>query len=60
MIPGVDTATSWTLLDYDGIPVQISVGFDHLLVLDKDGSVWGIGNNSYGQLGKENEGGSVT
>ncbi|MBP5207437.1 MAG: hypothetical protein J6330_03165, partial [Clostridia bacterium] len=60
VIPGVDTSTSWTLLDYDGIPVQISVGFDHLLVLDKDGSVRGIGNNSYGQLGKENEGGTAT
>ena len=60
VIPGVDTSPSWTLLDYDGIPVQISVGFDHLLILDKDGSVWGIGNNSYGQLGKENEGATVT
>ncbi len=60
VIPGVNTGSSWTLLEYDGIPVEISVGFDHFLVLDKDGSVWGIGNNSYGQLGKENEGGSVT
>ena len=60
VIPGVDVGSSWKLLEYDGTPVQVSVGFDHLLVLDKDGSVWGIGNNSYGQLGKENEGGTVT
>ena len=60
VIPGVNTGSSWTLLEYDGTPVEISVGYDHLLVLDKDGSVYGIGNNSYGQLGKENEGGAVT
>ena len=59
-IPGIKASNSWTLLEYDGIPADISVGYDHLLVLDKDGSVWGIGNNSYGQLGKENEGGAVT
>ena len=59
-IPGIKPSSSWTLLEYDGIPAQISVGYDHLLVLDKDGTVWGIGNNSYGQLGKEDEGGTVT
>ena len=60
-IPGVNTRTTgWTLVEYDGQPAQISVGFDHLLVLDKNGSVYGIGNNSYGQLGKENGGGTVT
>ena len=60
VIPGIDTTNSWTLLEYDGVPVQISVGFDHMLILDKDGSVYGIGNNSYGQLGKENQGGQVS
>lgn len=59
-VPGVSSGTSWNLLDYDGDPAEISVGFDHMLILDKDGTVWGIGNNSYGQLGKENEGGAVT
>ena len=59
-VPGVNTvSTAWTLLEYDGTPTHISVGHDHMLILDKDGSVWGIGNNSYGQLGKENEGGSI-
>ena len=60
VINGLNTSSSWTLVEYDGVPAEISVGFDHLLVLDKDGSVWGIGNNSYGQLGKENEGGTAT
>lgn len=60
-VPGVTPGrSSWAPLDFDGVPVEISVGYDHLLVLNKDGSVWGIGNNSYGQLGKEDEGGSVT
>lgn len=59
VVPGVRSGAEWRLLEYDGSPMQISVGFDHILVLDKDGSVWGIGNNSYGQLGKEDEGGSV-
>lgn len=55
----IGSSSAWKLLEYDGNPVALSVGFDHLLVLDKDGSVWGIGNNSYGQLGKTNEGGTV-
>ena len=52
-------STSWKLLKFSGVPASISVGYDHMLVLDKDGNVWGIGNNSYGQLGKTNEGGTV-
>ena len=60
-VPGiVANASNWTLVEYDGMPVSVSVGYDHMLILDKDGSVWGIGNNSYGQLGKTNVGGSVT
>ncbi|MBR5060157.1 MAG: CotH kinase family protein [Clostridia bacterium] len=45
---------AWGVVDYVGNPVDISVGYDHLLVLDKDGTVWGIGNNGYGQLGSLN------
>ena len=47
-------ANVWGVVDYTGNPVDISVGFDHFLVLDKNGTVWGIGNNSYGQLGSKN------
>ncbi|MBR5880251.1 MAG: hypothetical protein IKZ16_01070, partial [Clostridia bacterium] len=39
---------------------DISVGHDHLLVLDEDGVLWGVGSNTYGQLGKDNNGGSTT
>ncbi|MBQ3868998.1 MAG: CotH kinase family protein [Clostridia bacterium] len=60
-VPGINIGPDrWSLVEYDGIPVSVSVGYDHLLVLDKDGSVWGIGNNSYGQLGAADEGGTVT
>ncbi|MBR4206309.1 MAG: CotH kinase family protein [Clostridia bacterium] len=60
-VEGADTGSSgWTLLEFDGIPVEVSVGYDHLLVLDQAGGVWGLGNNSYGQLGKKDEGGVVT
>ena len=46
--------TTWGIVEYDGNPVDVSVGYDHLLVLDKNGDVYGIGNNSYGQLGSLN------
>lgn len=59
-IAPLGASTTWKLVDFDGDPVSISVGYDHMLVLDKNGNVWGIGNNSYGQLGKTNEGGTVT
>lgn len=39
---------------------DISVGHDHLLVLDEDGVLWGVGSNTYGQLGKDNNGSSTT
>ena len=59
-VPGVDTdAAPWTLLEFDGIPVSVSGGYDHLLVLAQDGAVWGIGDHRYGQLGGEDLGGSV-
>ncbi|MBR5679470.1 MAG: CotH kinase family protein [Clostridia bacterium] len=59
-VPGVDTDSApWTMLEFDGIPVSVSVGYDHLLVLDQNGTVWGIGDNRYGQLGEQDLGGSV-
>jgi alpha-tubulin suppressor-like RCC1 family protein len=53
------SSSTWKLVEFDGYPVSISVGFDHMLILDKDGNVWGIGNNSYGQLGTPDVGGTV-
>ncbi|MBP5312049.1 MAG: CotH kinase family protein, partial [Clostridia bacterium] len=51
--------TAWGIVEFEGDPVEISVGYDHLLILDKSGDLFGIGNNSYGQLGAENYGGSA-
>ena len=53
-------APGWGIVDFSGDAVDISVGFDHLLVLDKSGVLWGIGNNSYGQLGTANYGNSTS
>ncbi|MBQ2256590.1 MAG: CotH kinase family protein [Clostridia bacterium] len=39
---------------------DFSVGYDHLLVLDEEGVLWGVGSNTYGQLGKRNDGGNTT
>ncbi len=58
-IAPLGAASTWKLVEFDGYPVSISVGYDHMLVLDKDGGVWGIGNNSYGQLGTPNVGSTV-
>ena len=30
---------------------DISLGYDHALLIMEDGTLWGIGNNAYGQLG---------
>ncbi|MBQ5362166.1 MAG: hypothetical protein IIU63_02360, partial [Clostridia bacterium] len=45
---------------FDKKIVDISVGYDHLLVLDEEGVLWGVGSNTYGQLGKRNDGGNIT
>ncbi len=47
-------------VSFSGTIVDVSVGHDHLLILDDKGQMWGVGNNSYGQLGVANLGGSVT
>lgn len=48
------------LVKFDKKIVDISVGHDHLLVLDEEGVLWGVGSNTYGQLGKRNDGGTTT
>ena len=48
------------LVKFDKKIVDVSVGHDHMLVLDEEGVLWGVGSNSYGQLGKRNEGGHTT
>ncbi len=39
---------------------DISIGNDHMLLVDTDGNLWGIGSNAYGALGTTNLGGNVT
>lgn len=39
---------------------DVSLGYDHLLIVDEEGNLWGIGSNSYGALGTTNLGGNVT
>ena len=39
---------------------DISMGHDHLLIVDESGNLWGIGSNTYGALGARNVGGNVS
>ena len=48
------------LVSFNKKIVDVSVGHDHLLVLDEDGVLWGVGSNTYGQLGTKNSGGTTT
>ena len=44
-----------------GRPIaDVSLGHDHMLIVDTDGNLWGIGSNAYGALGKTNVGGNVS
>ena len=48
---GTTTSTRLGLVSFNGIIVDVSVGHDHMLILDDQGTLWGVGNNAYGQLG---------
>ena len=52
--------SSFGLVSFSGIVVDVAIGSDHMLVLDSNGGLWGIGNNTYGQLGAAGFGGAVT
>jgi len=39
---------------------QLSTGLDHILVLDKGGRVWAMGDDTFGQCGTGGEGRSST
>ncbi len=47
-------------IDFKGRVTDASTGHDHLLILDENGSMWGIGANNYGALGRQNLGGNVS
>jgi hypothetical protein len=46
----VSGSYNYSIIMNDGVK-SISAGYDHLLMLKWDGSVWGAGGNFYGQLG---------
>ena len=47
------------LVSFNGKIVDVSVGYDHMLIIDDKGVMWGIGSNSNGQLGSKNQGGTT-
>lgn len=44
------------VVPFNGKIVDVSVGYDHMLIIDDKGVMWGIGSNSNGQLGAQNQG----
>ena len=46
-------------VSFSGKITDVSVGYDHMLIIDENGTLWGVGSNSYGQLGAAGEGGNV-
>ncbi len=51
--------TRLDLVPFNGKIVDVSVGYDHMLIIDDKGVMWGIGSNSNGQLGTQNQGGTT-
>ena len=47
-------------VSFSGTIKDVKVGQDFMLILDSDNQVWGVGNNSRGQLGATNYGGSTS
>ena len=56
---GTNASNTLGLVSFNGKVVDVSMGFDHMLVLDDKGQLWGIGSNTYGQLGSSGVGGNV-
>ncbi len=50
---------TWGEIEFNGRVKDVSIGNDHMLILDDKGNLWGIGSNSYGALGPKNVGGNV-
>ncbi len=47
-------------IEFDGKVTDISMGHDHLLIMDDKSNLWGIGANNYGALGSAGVGGNLT
>ncbi len=56
---GTLNSVEWGEIDFDGKVTDVSMGHDHLLIVDEKGNLWGIGANNYGALGATNAGGRV-
>ncbi|BAK17762.1 alpha-tubulin suppressor [Solibacillus silvestris StLB046] len=48
LLPFVETAEAYGVTNHEDV---VDVGKNHFIVLKEDGSVWGWGDHSYGQLG---------
>lgn len=46
-------------VSFAGKITDVSIGYDHMLIIDEYGVLWGVGSNSYGQLGANGEGGNI-
>ncbi len=57
---GTLNSAEWGEIDLDGKFTDVSMGHDHLLVVDDKGNLWGIGANNYGALGENGAGGNVS
>ena len=47
-------------VDFSGTIIDVKVGQDFMLILDSQNQLWGVGNNSRGQLGATNYGGNAS
>ncbi len=57
---GKNNSSALGEIEFDGKIKDVSVGHDHLLILDENGVLWGIGSNSHGALGSTGVGGDVS
>ncbi len=48
------------LINFSGVVKDVSLGHDHMLILDGNGTLWGIGSNNYGAISASNVGGKLT
>lgn len=57
---GMTDSTALGEITFNGKVTDISMGHDHLLIVDDKGTLWGVGSNAYGALGSRSVGENVT
>ena len=60
LIINLEKAGAAASLPDDCVPLEISAGYYHSLVLSSDGTIWSWGRNNYGQLGSGDNVNSAT